>query len=146
MIRRDYGAAVAADASRLSVMPLERAGEQSQFIVHEPPVGDGNSLEPVMQWLEQQLHQPMTLDSIARRAAMSTRTLRRQFSVQMGTTITVGASRTATARENRPSNRTDRGLGWIWISARLSRPVSEDCGHQSSGVPTSVPRIRSDSA
>jgi transcriptional regulator GlxA family with amidase domain len=86
MIRRDYGAAVAADASRLSVMPLERAGGQSQFIVHEPPVADGNSLEPVMQWLEQQLHQPMTLDSIARRAAMSTRMLRRQFSVQTGTT------------------------------------------------------------
>jgi transcriptional regulator GlxA family with amidase domain len=35
LIRRDYGSAVAADAARLSVMPLEREGGQAQFIVHE---------------------------------------------------------------------------------------------------------------
>lgn len=35
MIRRDYGSAVAADAARLSVMPLEREGGQAQFIVHD---------------------------------------------------------------------------------------------------------------
>ncbi|MFD7509930.1 GlxA family transcriptional regulator, partial [Streptomyces sp. NPDC059853] len=33
LIRRDYGSAVAADAARLSVMPLEREGGQAQFIV-----------------------------------------------------------------------------------------------------------------
>ena len=37
MIRRDYGSAVAADAARLSVMPLEREGGQAQFIVHDQP-------------------------------------------------------------------------------------------------------------
>ena len=37
LIRRDHGAAVAADAARLSVMPLEREGGQAQFIVHEQP-------------------------------------------------------------------------------------------------------------
>lgn len=35
MIRKDYGSAVAADAARLSVMPLEREGGQAQFIVHD---------------------------------------------------------------------------------------------------------------
>ena len=35
MIRRDHGSAVAADAARLSVMPLEREGGQAQFIVHD---------------------------------------------------------------------------------------------------------------
>jgi hypothetical protein len=45
MIRRDYGSA-AADAARLSVMPLEREGGQAQFIVHEhpgPPAGRRSS-------------------------------------------------------------------------------------------------------
>lgn len=38
MIRRDHGSAVAADAARLSVMPLEREGGQAQlFIVHDQP-------------------------------------------------------------------------------------------------------------
>src|SRR5712675_172125 len=41
LIRRDYGALVAADAARLAVMPLERAGGQAQFIVHAEPSPEG---------------------------------------------------------------------------------------------------------
>ncbi|HEV3171007.1 MAG TPA: AraC family transcriptional regulator, partial [Actinocrinis sp.] len=47
MIRRDYGSAVAADAARLSVMPLEREGGQAQFIVHDhTPTPSGATLDP----------------------------------------------------------------------------------------------------
>lgn len=86
MVRRDYGAAVAADAARLSVMPLERAGGQAQFIVHEAPAADGNSLEPLLQWLHDQLHLPLDLTAIAARAGVSVRTLSRRFHHQTGTT------------------------------------------------------------
>jgi len=48
MIRTDHGSAVAADAARLSVMPLERAGGQAQFITHEPPAPDSASLHTVL--------------------------------------------------------------------------------------------------
>lgn len=42
MIRRDLGPAVAAQAARMCVVPLEREGGQAQFIVHEhPPVPRG---------------------------------------------------------------------------------------------------------
>jgi hypothetical protein len=87
LVRRDYGAAIAPEAARIAVMPLERAGGQSQFIVHQPPAGDGTSLEPLMRWLEGHLHQPLPLERIARRAAMSTRTLSRLFHAQTGTTL-----------------------------------------------------------
>jgi transcriptional regulator GlxA family with amidase domain len=86
LVRLDYGSAVAADAARCAVMPLERDGGQSQFIVHEPPAPDGSSLEPLLRWLEGQLHQAITLDDLARRAAMSSRTLSRRFREQTGTT------------------------------------------------------------
>jgi len=86
MIRRDYGAAVAADAARTSVMPLEREGGQAQFIVHEPPGDDGASLAPVLLWLEENLHREFTVEAIAARAAMSSRTLNRRFREQTGTT------------------------------------------------------------
>jgi transcriptional regulator GlxA family with amidase domain len=86
LIRQDYGAAVAADAARISVMPLERAGGQAQFIVHPPPAPEGGSLEPVQRWLEEHLHRTLALEDIARRAAMSTRTLNRRFREQTGTT------------------------------------------------------------
>jgi transcriptional regulator GlxA family with amidase domain len=67
-------------------MPLERAGGQAQFIVHAPPTSDGGSLEPLLTWIEQSLDKELTLPVIARRAAMSTRTLSRRFGEQLGTT------------------------------------------------------------
>ncbi|MFD8617845.1 GlxA family transcriptional regulator [Streptomyces sp. NPDC059513] len=87
MIRRDYGSAVAADAARLSVMPLEREGGQAQFIVHDyAPAPQGHALEPLLAWLQENLATELTLADIAARAGMSTRTLMRRFREQTGTT------------------------------------------------------------
>jgi transcriptional regulator GlxA family with amidase domain len=86
MIRRDHGSAVAADAARLAVMPLERDGGQAQFIVHETPGQDGSSLEPLLRWIQENVHSDLTLHDIAARARLSTRTLNRRFREQTGTT------------------------------------------------------------
>ncbi len=87
LIRRDLGSAVAADAARLSVMPLEREGGQAQFIVHEqPPVPRGSVLEPVLSWIEDNLGHDLTLDTMAARCGMSERTFSRRFREQTGTT------------------------------------------------------------
>ncbi|WP_424643235.1 GlxA family transcriptional regulator [Embleya sp. AB8] len=86
MIRRDLGSAVAADSARMSVMPLERAGGQAQFIVHEPPAPDGASLEPLLCWLREHSERELLLDDIAARAGMSARSLNRHFRQQTGTT------------------------------------------------------------
>jgi transcriptional regulator GlxA family with amidase domain len=87
LIRRDHGSAVAADAARLSVMPLEREGGQAQFIAHDrPPTPRGSVLEPVLRWMEDNAARDLTLDDIAGRAGMSSRTLNRRFREQTGTT------------------------------------------------------------
>lgn len=86
VVRRDHGAAVAAETARTTVMPLERAGGQAQFIAHEPPVVPGASLEPLLRWLSQNSARDLTLDDIAARAAVSSRTLSRRFREQTGTT------------------------------------------------------------
>ncbi len=87
MIRRDLGSAVAANAARMSVMPLEREGGQAQFIVHEhPPVPRGSDLEPVLEWIEDNLAREITLGAMAARAGMSERTFSRRFREQTGTT------------------------------------------------------------
>jgi transcriptional regulator GlxA family with amidase domain len=93
LVRRDLGAQVAAAVARAAVMPLERAGGQSQFIVHEPPAADGTSVEPLLAWLEQHLDRELSLPAIARRAAMSTRTLSRRFREQVGTTPALWVTR-----------------------------------------------------
>ena len=87
MIRSDHGSAVAADAARLSVMPLEREGGQAQFIVHErPPSAEMTSLDPLLRWMHENSRDDLTLDDLARRAGTSTRTLNRRFREQTGTT------------------------------------------------------------
>ncbi|WP_213937992.1 helix-turn-helix domain-containing protein [Pseudomonas sp. dw_612] len=85
MIRKDHGAVVAAATARLAVMPLERAGGQAQFIVHEPIESTG-TLHPLQQWIEQQLDKPLTLEQMAAKASISTRTLSRRFREQLGVT------------------------------------------------------------
>ncbi|KOG89966.1 GlxA family transcriptional regulator [Streptomyces varsoviensis] len=87
LIRNDHGSTVAADAARLSVMPLEREGGQAQFIVHDqPPAPRGSLLEPLLRWMEDNTARDLTLDDIASHAGMSTRTLNRRFREQTGTT------------------------------------------------------------
>ncbi|MGW6982359.1 GlxA family transcriptional regulator [Streptomyces sp. NPDC054932] len=86
MIRCDLGSAVAADAARLSVMPLEREGGQAQFIVHDqPPAPRGSRLEPLMLWMEDNARRDLTLDELALQSGMSVRTLNRRFREQTGT-------------------------------------------------------------
>ncbi|MGJ5896709.1 AraC family transcriptional regulator [Streptomyces sp. V2] len=87
MVRADHGSAVAAHTARMCVMPLEREGGQAQFIVHDlPPAPAGAALEPLLEWLEAECARDLTLDQIAARAGMSTRTLNRRFREQTGTT------------------------------------------------------------
>ncbi len=86
LIRRDHGSAVAAEAARIAVMPLERAGGQAQFITHEPPTSDGATLEPLLRWMDENAHRDLTLADIAARAMISTRTLNRRFRAQTGAT------------------------------------------------------------
>jgi len=87
MIRRDHGSAIAAQAARVSVMPLEREGGQAQFMVAEqPPAPRGSTMEPLLRWLEDSCGRDLTMAQIAARAGMSTRTLNRRFREQTGTT------------------------------------------------------------
>ncbi len=87
LIRRDHGSAVAADAARLSVMPLEREGGQAQFIVPElPPTPRGAGLEPLLCWMQENTAVDLTLADLAAQGGMSVRTLNRRFREQTGTT------------------------------------------------------------
>ena len=87
LIRRDHGSAVAADAARLSVMPLERDGGQAQFIVPDrPPAPRGSTMEPRLRWLDHSAGRDLTTAEIAAEARMSIRTLNRRFREQTGTT------------------------------------------------------------
>ncbi|CAM3336044.1 GlxA family transcriptional regulator [Kibdelosporangium persicum] len=86
MVRLDHGAAVAADTARVIVMPPQRSGGQAQFIDHPEPDVDTYDLGPVLHWMQDNLHAPLTIADIAAKATMSTRNLSRRFRAQTGTT------------------------------------------------------------
>jgi transcriptional regulator GlxA family with amidase domain len=107
LVRKDCGAEVAAAAARMAVMPLERAGGQAQFIVHEPPAPDSDALGPLLAWLDANLRRDLSLAAIARRAATSTRTLSRRFREQVGTTPAQWVTRARVRRAQRLLETTD---------------------------------------
>jgi transcriptional regulator GlxA family with amidase domain len=86
MIRRDHGSAVAADAARYAVMPLEREGGQAQFIRHPLPSPAGASLEPTLRWMDEHLAEALPVERLAARAGLNGRTFSRRFREQTGTT------------------------------------------------------------
>jgi transcriptional regulator GlxA family with amidase domain len=85
LIRRDHGQAVAAHSARLAVAPLTREGGQSQFIRHELPAAV-SGLAPVIDWMMANLDKPLSVETLAARAGMSSRTFARRFREQTGTT------------------------------------------------------------
>ncbi|CCH30878.1 helix-turn-helix domain-containing protein [Actinosynnema sp. NPDC047251] len=125
LIRRDYGSAVAADAARLSVMPLEREGGQAQFIVHDPPpVPRGSALEPLLVWMRENAARDLTLADLARRAGTSTRTLNRRFREQTGDTPVQWLLRARVRQAQHLLENTDHPVDLIGARAGFGSPTA----------------------
>ncbi|SDF43097.1 Transcriptional regulator GlxA family, contains an amidase domain and an AraC-type DNA-binding HTH domain [Lentzea fradiae] len=86
VVRRDFGAAVAAAVARAVVMPPTRDGDQAQFIPPPPAPTGGGSLATTLVWMRERASEPLSLADIARHANLSVRTLTRRFREQTGTT------------------------------------------------------------
>jgi transcriptional regulator GlxA family with amidase domain len=117
LVRRDLGAEAAAAVARLAVMPLERAGGQAQFIVHEGPSEAAGAMAPLLAWIEQNLSKELPLSAIARRAAMSTRTLSRRFHEQVGATPAAWIAQARVRRAQRLLETTDMGIEHVATEA-----------------------------
>jgi transcriptional regulator GlxA family with amidase domain len=85
IVARDYGAAVAADAARLSVAPLHRSGGQAQFIMRNRQRAN-TELHALLEWIEKHAHCELSLADIASAATTSIRTLNRRFQAETGQT------------------------------------------------------------
>jgi transcriptional regulator GlxA family with amidase domain len=87
IVRKDYGAEIAARVARRMVVPPHRDGGQAQYI--EAPLPETGSEEPfaaTVVWLAGNLNEDVTVEQMAARAVMSPRTFARRFQAIMGTT------------------------------------------------------------
>ncbi|HYN96066.1 MAG TPA: helix-turn-helix domain-containing protein [Pilimelia sp.] len=86
LVRRDHGAAVAAEVARRMVVPPHREGGQAQLPVPPPRPAATGGLAPVLDWARRRLAEPLTVADFAREARLSERTLARRFRDELGTT------------------------------------------------------------
>jgi AraC family transcriptional activator FtrA len=87
VVRQDYGSEVATQLARQLVVPPQRDGGQAQFIAKPLPVLDSSNLfADTLVWLQEHLDEPLTVEDLATRSAMSPRTFARQFLAATGTT------------------------------------------------------------
>nr|WP_129664166.1 helix-turn-helix domain-containing protein [Phytoactinopolyspora endophytica] len=85
MVRTDHGAGVANSVARRLVVAPHRDGGQAQFIATPLRTGDGQSLNDLLDWAAEHLHEPLTVADLARRANVSPRHLGRLFLKVTGT-------------------------------------------------------------
>jgi transcriptional regulator GlxA family with amidase domain len=87
IVRQDYGSEVATQLARQLVVPPQRDGGQAQFIQQPLPALDRSNLfADAMAWLQEHLDEPVTVEDLAARSAMSPRTFARQFVAATGST------------------------------------------------------------
>jgi transcriptional regulator GlxA family with amidase domain len=87
VVRREHGATTANALARRMVVPAHRSGGQAQFIeMPVPAVNTGYELADLIDWMQEHLDQPLTVEVLAARALMSPRTFARRFKAVTGTT------------------------------------------------------------
>ena len=86
LLRQHAGADLAARTARRVVVPAWRDGGQAQYIEHVGPADSEHPLQPTIDWMEENALDALDLQAIANHAAVSVRTLNRQFRHHFGTT------------------------------------------------------------
>ncbi len=85
LVRKDFGAEVANTVARQMVVPPHRDGGQAQFVstaIRE--VQDHDPFSETLQWAQSHLSEPLSVEILAHRAAMSPRTFARRFTETTG--------------------------------------------------------------
>ncbi|WP_328843664.1 GlxA family transcriptional regulator [Streptomyces sp. NBC_00258] len=85
LVRADHGAAYAAQIARNMVLPPHREGSQLQYAAQPAPARADESLSPLLEWATSRLDTRLTLGRLAGHAGLSSRTLARRFTEQLGT-------------------------------------------------------------
>ncbi|OTP76826.1 GlxA family transcriptional regulator [Caballeronia sordidicola] len=88
MIEEDFGKKMALDVAKYLIVYVRRVGGQSQFSPLLETQGAADSqIQPVRQYLLDNLHLPHTMTSLAQRLNMSARNLSRVFSKECGVSL-----------------------------------------------------------
>ena len=127
LVRCDHGAKIANQVAQRLVIAPHREGGQAQFVPRPLSAEGRGRLARLMEFVRARLHEAHTLDSLAARAAMSPRTLQREFAQVLGQAphAWLTGERIERARELLESTRLPTAL----IAARVGMGSAESLRH-----------------
>ncbi len=119
LIEDDLGAEVARRVAQQLVVHQRRPGGQSQFSALVELGGHSGRFSELMDWMRANLSEPLTVEQLADRAAMSPRNFARAFAAETGTTpakaverLRLEAARTAVETGHAPIDRVAETAGF----------------------------------
>ena len=143
IVRQHYGAAAANVMARALVSPPHREGGQAQFIDSPIPRREGRSLARLMEWARRHIDEPLTVTMLARRGAMSERTLLRRFFAEAGMTPAQWLTRERVALAQRLLETSRRSLPDVAEASGFgSTETFRAAFRRTLGVPPSTYRLR----
>lgn len=86
IVRKHQGSRVANGIARRMVVPPHRDGGQAQFVARPLAEHTADTMAPLLDWIADNLRTELTVEALAARAVMSTRTFARKFQAETGTT------------------------------------------------------------
>jgi transcriptional regulator GlxA family with amidase domain len=86
ILRRDRGVVVSNHAARRLVAAPYRSGGQAQYVPRSMPEPLGERFAATREWALRRLAEPLSLEALARHAAVSPRTFSRRFAEDTGRT------------------------------------------------------------
>lgn len=119
ILRRDLGVGVANHAARRLVAAPYRSGGQAQYVPHSVPEPYGERFAATREWALQHLGEPLTLELLARHAAVSTRTFSRRFVDETGYTPMQWVMRARVDHARELLERSERSIEQIAADAGL---------------------------
>jgi transcriptional regulator GlxA family with amidase domain len=125
MVEEDHGASVALDVARNLIVFLRRPGGQAQFSVSLSTQASGRTaLHDLQVWMAENLNKDLSVDALARRAAMSPRNFSRVFRKENGTTPAKFVERLRVEAARRQLEQTVRAV----------KEIAASCGFSSSEI------------
>ena len=85
LIRKDHGAAAAAAVARGMVLGPHRTARQAQVVDPMPGPREDDGIEALLDWALGNLHEDLSIETLARRALLSRRSFARRFRAATGT-------------------------------------------------------------
>jgi transcriptional regulator GlxA family with amidase domain len=84
LVAADHGVDAAAAVARRMVMPLFRSGGQAQYVDTPIAPATADRFNELLEWARRRLPEGISVDDLARRGAVSPRTLTRHFRAALG--------------------------------------------------------------